>query len=248
MNILALHGFTGLGSDYLPFSKTCLGDWYAPDLPGHGTASDVDCSVQSTIECVQRWSAALPSGTRILVGYSMGARAALNHIVNHPDVWQGLILISANPGIEASDQRQARKTADENLAKRIEGEGVAPFLDFWQSLPIIRTQQAIQSDWLSEMKQNRLAHSSDGLAASLQHFGQGVCPNLWPKVSQIRVPVLCLTGKLDLKYRSISERMREFVPTLRHVEIAGAGHMPHLEKPQKSRAAINEFLKQFASK
>lgn len=151
MQILALHGFTGRGSDFAPFAQLVGGDWYCPDLPGHGPAPQLDCSPEATVQFVHKQltthHSQLSTAPKVLLGYSMGARAALQHAVTHPHAWNALILISPNPGIESESGRAERRKVDSKLAERIEQDGVSPFIDFWQSTPMIRSQKSIQAGW-----------------------------------------------------------------------------------------------------
>ena len=137
MNIVALHGFTGCGADFEPFANACAGSWLCPDLPGHGANTALACSTDSTTQWLQGILEGLSNQPKILVGYSMGARAALNHAVNHPTTWDGLILLSPNPGIEDEAVRETRRLSDEALAQQIESEGLVSFLEYWQSTPLI---------------------------------------------------------------------------------------------------------------
>lgn len=242
MQILALHGFTGVGADFAPFVQECDGQWIMPDMPGHGVQQGDHCTPEATTQWIEAQRSKLPEGKKVLLGYSMGARAALLHACKSPKAWDALILISANPGIEDTQGRSNRRQADNALAERIERDGVPSFLQFWQHQPIIRSQQTIHPDWLSQMQANRLIHPVEGLAQSLRQFGQGSYPNLWPELKRLTMPVLCLTGQLDSRYCSIAERMTEALPNAQHTTIPNAGHMPHLENPKPSAYAINRFL------
>ena len=170
----------------------------------------------------------------------MGARAALQHACMYPESWDALILISANPGIESAEARTERCEADSALASRIEACGLDAFLDYWQDTPMIRSQRRIRSDWRAAMQTSRAQHTVAGLARSLREFGQGSCPNLWPEFLNLTMPVLLITGAEDTKYTALSDRMRKHV-TMRTI-IDTAGHMPHLEQPEATAAAINRFL------
>lgn len=243
MHILALHGFTGVGADFASFTQECDGHWITPDMPGHGAQQD-NCTPEATTQWIESKRTELPEGKKVLLGYSMGARATLLHACEFPDAWDALILISVNPGIEDDAIRAQRRESDSTLADRIERDGISSFLQFWQHQPIIRSQQSIHPDWLSQMQANRLKHSTDGLAQSLRQLGQGSCPNLWPELRQLSMPVLCLTGKLDSRYSSIAERMTRVLPNAQHITIPNAGHMPHLENPKPSAYEINHFLRE----
>lgn len=248
-SILALHGFTGSGEDFKEFSPFChtLGVWHCPDLPGHGSASELDCTPEATVAFLQKqlstFHSPLSTPSHILLGYSMGARAALQHACAYPESWDALILISPNPGIESADDRTERRRVDEKLAQRIETDGAAAFIEFWQSTPMIRSQQRIRSEWRAAMRASRAQHTADGLARSLREFGQGSCPNLWPELSKLKIPVLLITGAEDIKYTRIAEQMASsFTPYTSHFTIPNAGHMPHLEQSGATAAAIDGFV------
>ena len=240
---MGLHGFTGCGSDFEPFAQLCGNHWSHPDLPGHGTTGSSDCSPDAVRQFVEEQAAQLSEHPKVLLGYSMGSRAALLHATAYPDAWDAVILISANPGIEDRAERNERRRVDEKLANRIERDGASSFIDFWQSTPMIRSQQNIRSDWRDAMQAYRLRHTTKGLATSLRQFGQGSCPNLWDQLSQISCPVLLITGALDNKYCAISKRMQSELARADHVVIPDVGHMPHLEDAEGAIANIQPFLR-----
>ncbi|MEM8868532.1 MAG: alpha/beta fold hydrolase [Verrucomicrobiota bacterium] len=252
--ILALHGFTGRGSDFLPLKDVVEGEWHCPDMPGHGPVPQIDCTPEATATYIQSQylqvsqSTATPQKERLLIGYSMGARAALIHALRYPRAWDALVLISLNPGIEDQKDRENRVEKDEALAQKIERGGVSAFLDYWKETPLIQSQQQLPANWRNEMQRARLAHTSTGLATSLREFGQGSCPNLWPNLSKLKVPTLLLSGQEDRKYSEIAARTKSVFESeqadclIQHVGIEGASHMPHLEQLDKSGAAITLFL------
>ena len=243
--ILALHGFTGGGTDFAPFAKLCGGNWHCPNLPGHGPEPQIDCTPEATLRSVETERSPLnaqSSTPNILLGYSMGARAALLHAVQNPDKWDALILISPNPGMEDTEARKERRAVDEKLARRIEEHGVDAFIEFWQNTPMIRSQKRIRKDWRDTMHAGRKQHTATGLATSLRQFGQGQCPNLWSELPKLTMPVLLISGTEDRKYTAIAERMASILPNCTLQEIKASGHMPHLEAPAASAHTITHFL------
>lgn len=251
MTILALHGFTGCGADFVPFAELCGGHWHCPDLPGHGECalSTGATTPGAMVNFVDRQGPACAdqaSAPKILLGYSMGARAALLHASKFPRKWDALILISANPGIENETGRAERRSADGDLADTIERQGVDAFLEFWQNTPLIRSQKSIPADWLAVMQANRRKHEAGGLADSLRQFGQGSFPNLWPELSKLPMPVCLITGSHDSKYTEIARRMLPRInsPLSSHTVIERAAHMPHLEKAEETADATRRFIGQ----
>ena len=245
MSILALHGFTGCGADFAPLAQEVGGEWHCPALPGHGPESQIDCSPQGTVDCINKVIThhQSPATTqKILLGYSMGARAALLHAAYYPEVWDALILISANPGIEDETERASRRIADAELADSIERLGMQAFLEFWQETPLIRSQKNIAGDLQASMQANRLKNTSIGLAKSLCQFGQGNAPNLWPELAKLTMPALLITGEKDTKYTNIAQRMQAVLPHASHFTVSDASHMPHLEQCDPVKMAIHTFL------
>lgn len=219
-----------------------MDEWRCPDLPGHGPDPQLDCTPVATAQFIE----ARRKDSNILLGYSMGARAALLHALRDPEKWDALILISVNPGIACPASRIERKKNDDLLAEEIEQSGVSAFLDFWQNTPMIRSQKAIDPNWATKMQADRLRHIAIGLANSLRQFGQGNFPNLWPRLSQLKMPVLLMTGSSDKKYSAIAAQIIEQTRSpevFEHFLIDGCGHMPHLESPVACAAKIDDFLR-----
>lgn len=221
--------------------------WSCPDLPGHGTASKLACKHGQVLEFIEQHATALEltakDSRKILLGYSMGGRAALLHACQFPEKWSALVLISSNPGIEDEAERKARRKTDEALATQIIKDGVTAFVEKWQEQPLIRSQKNINADWHTAMHYTRRQHQAQGLAASLAEFGQGNCPNLWPQLEVLKMPVLLVSGSEDEKYTAIASRMHEIIPNSKHVAVADAGHMPHLERPKQTAKALRLFIR-----
>lgn len=250
LTIVALHGFTGGGADFSGFAHLAApeANWLCPDLPGHGESSHLACHPDDTVDLIQAHCSKInleqQPNYKIVLGYSMGGRAALLHACRHQKEWDALILISCNPGIEGKEERNSRRKSDDELASNLSEIGVDAFIKQWQEQPLIQNQRAIRSDWYHVLQVVRSQHTTKGLAASLKHFGQGACPNLWPQISGINLPVLLISGSEDAKYSTIAKRMDLEINQSAHVSVTGAGHMPHLEKPEETAKEIQKFIGQ----
>ncbi|MGB0272588.1 MAG: alpha/beta fold hydrolase [Opitutales bacterium] len=245
--VLALHGFTGCGEDFDGFSPLChsLDHWHCPNLPGHGAQQShlpIQCDPAATLQHLEATLTDCTPTPDFLIGYSMGARASLQFALTNPARWKALILISPNPGIQQASQRERRRILDNALAERIEREGVPAFIQYWQETPLIQSQQKIAAEHRARMQANRVQHCVRGLAASLREFGQGSCPNLQARLSQLTMPILILTGANDPQYTKIGTKMADHLPSAKHITIEGAGHMPHLEAPSASATAVDQFI------
>ncbi|MFM7526811.1 MAG: alpha/beta fold hydrolase, partial [Actinomycetota bacterium] len=155
----------------------------------------------------------------VYVGYSLGARVALRALVDHPAIVQGVISISGTAGLETESERQARVTADETLARRLEAIGVGAFLDEWLAQPLFADLPRDQAGL-----PDRLGNTVAGLAESLRNCGQGRQRPLWDDLRTSTRPLLAIAGSLDLKYVALARRLASTAPHGTLTLITGAGH------------------------
>jgi 2-succinyl-6-hydroxy-2,4-cyclohexadiene-1-carboxylate synthase len=247
--LLMLHGFTGSANTWARLIPTLSRRFHTitPDLPGHGdtaspseperysidhTAADMIALLETLeVECVH------------LLGYSMGGRLALYIAARYPQRVTSLILESASPGLKVEQERAARRKSDQTLAARIEREGVESFVNYWESLPLWRTQQHTLTDEAkTALRAERLRHSAQGLANSLRGMGTGAQPSLWPELPALAMPVQLITGEWDSKFTAINREMAALLPRARFDVISRAGHAVHLENPPMFEQSVLKFL------
>ncbi len=166
-------------------------------------------------------------GHATYVGYSMGGRLCLQLALDRPELVENLVLISSSPGIGDDVERAARRESDEARAREIERDGVDAFLERWLAQPLFATLPRE----LAGIDDRRAANTVEGLTHQLRALGQGTQPNNWPRLGELRMPVLLIAGGLDTKYVAIAYRMGEVIPNARVEIIDGAGHACHLERP-----------------
>jgi len=238
--LVLLHGFTQTGASWGPLSGALSHHFplVLPDAPGHGGSSEITADLWETADLLAR-TATRPA---IWVGYSMGGRMALHVALAHPEVVQGLVLVSSTAGIEDAGERNRRRAEDEARAALIENEGVERFLSSWLAQPLFATLPPELSG-LPE----RLANTPEGLASSLRHAGTGSQEPLWHKLAELAaraLPVLLVAGALDERYCEQARRMAAAIgPSASVAIVAGAGHACHLEHPEEVTAAIAAFCR-----
>ena len=242
--LLLIHGFTGSGAaweDHVAAFEDQF-EVIAVDLPGHG-ASHVAASVEATAEdLAHRYGSRHPH----VLGYSLGARIALRLAAVHPASVRRLILESPSAGIEDTDARTARRFADDQLADDIERDGIEAFVDRWERMPIFATQDQLPDEVKARQRAIRLASSPHGLAQSLRFAGQGVMEPLHHRLASVIAPTLVIVGHLD-PARARAEQVAAGIPNARLAVIDGAGHTPHLERPDAFRRLALEFLQEDAA-
>lgn len=246
--IIFLHGFTGAASDW-EFAIENIDSQYYPiaiDLPGHGESevSDEinDYSIDSNNNIISTIIEKLQISKVVLLGYSMGGRAALSFAVQNRSRIKALILESTTAGIENADERNKRLLSDIELAEKIENIGVEAFIKYWMEQPLFESQKLIPQEKYQKIVKDKLNNNKKGLANSLRGFGAGKMVNLWNKLDDLSFPIQIITGSLDKKYEQIASKMINQIPSSDHRTVLGAGHNVHLEKPKEFIKLVNNFL------
>ncbi|MBF2545862.1 2-succinyl-6-hydroxy-2,4-cyclohexadiene-1-carboxylate synthase [Listeria seeligeri] len=246
--LLMLHGFTGTSGTYHDAIKS-LKERYnivAPDLLGHGRTASPDEQerylMEHTCEDLAEILRQLEIQQCFVLGYSMGGRVATGFAASHPEKVQGLILISSSPGLLHEVDREKRMLRDNQLADRIEQNGIQAFVDYWESLPLFTSQRNLPSDMQAKIRNERLEQKPIGLAMSLRGIGTGKQASYWDHLKNFTFPVLLITGELDAKFENTAQEMLQHLPNATHVTIKQAGHAAYLEQPTTFLSQINNWL------
>ncbi len=233
-SVVLLHGFTQTGQIWASV-RELLAPTYrvvAPDLRGHGRASD-DRPV--TVEAVLADVIGHAPARFDLVGYSMGARIALTLALEYPEIVERLFLISGTAGISDPQQRSERQAQDEVLANHIEEIAIDEFADEWGAQEIFATKSPAA---IAASRRECLASKPSGLAAALRGLGQGAFEPVWERVGELKMPVTLIVGSRDLKYLDLAQEFLVRLPQAKLVVVGDAGHSVHLEDPASVAGAI----------
>ena len=243
-----LHGFTNDGTawDSVRDILRSHGRTVAVDLIGHGRSpAPPEVSHYTLSACLDQLEEVLDRlglSNAWWVGYSMGARVALQMAIHRPHCVQGLILESGTPGLETSLERAQRAAEDEALANKIETHGVPTFIEEWLERPLFAGLKRLPPEQQSAARARRLKNNARGLANSLRGMGTGMMPSGWSALAGLKVPTLLLAGEKDPKFLEIARRMERGIPKSRIVVIPGSGHAIHEEQPAAWKATVGGFL------
>lgn len=217
------------------------------DLPGHGKGGVLPANLtfKLFLEQLNRYLGTLEVNQAIFVGYSMGGRIALHLATNYPQLCRFMILESASPGIDNSQQRTHREQQDRFLLKAVlEGDDsmgdltfrFRQFLGAWYQNDLFAgiDQQAGFTKFLAQ----RLTNDPLALQAMINLVSPGAIPHLWHEMTNLPFSLLYLCGKNDQKYWQIGQRIKRASPQSQVVAIAGQNHNIHSVAPQAMIAAI----------
>ncbi len=243
--VVLLHGFGASGRS-LEGLATSLAARYrvlVADLPGHGRSPP--CPGPVALEDLGAAVVALLAdlGIRrpVLLGWSLGALAALAAAAR-PDVdLAGLVLVSATPRFTAGDGwPHGLPTAQvDGLAARLRihpGKALGRFSGSFfvpGELPPAERDEALAV---------LLADPPD-VASALALLGALRDGDLRESAPRAAVPALLLHGDADaIVPPGASEALGGMLPRARRVVVAGAGHAPFLSRPADVGAAVGSFL------
>lgn len=268
--VLLLHGFSGSGLSWAGLAG--LGGRFraiVPDLPGHGTtgwdatttpevAEPTDAppvkapepvahdarpraSVERAADDLARIVGRLGADRPDVVGYSLGARIALRLAIAHPEAVGRLVLEAPSAGIADSPARAERAAADAERARLAVSEGIEAFAARWEAEPVLAGEAALPPPARARQAAIRRANTPLGVAASLVYAGQGAMEPLHDRLGEVRAPTLVVAGAADPALGR-AEEVATAIPGARLAIIEGAGHAPHLERPDRFHAIVLDFL------
>jgi pimeloyl-ACP methyl ester carboxylesterase len=238
--VVLLHGFP-LNSILWHEQQKDLSDRYrviTPDLRGHG-ASPAPPGVYEMATLARDVLALLDSlqiEKAAILGHSMGGYAALAAWSLASERFLSLGLIASHAWADTDEGRQGRLM----LAQKVATEGSQAAAA--AMLPRLFAHGRPEGDPLVEqVRQMMLATSRAAIIGSLN--GMAVRLDLSASLKSIAVPTLVLAGGNDqIIPRARAEEMAALLPKATLAFIENAGHLPMLEQPAASTAAIRAFL------
>ena len=246
--LILLHGFAGSGAEWDPFLPALvrLTRVLRPDLLGHGGSARPADPARHAVERQAADLAALLRAEGIaslhLVGYSFGARIALRLALDAPELVRSLFLESPSAGIADPAARAERRAADAALAELLEREGIGPFADRWEALPIFAGEDALPPEERDRRRAALRANDPAGLAASLRGAGQGAMDPLHDRLGTLALPVTVLAGERDAAGVERAQAVAAAIPGARLVIVPGASHAVHRTDPDRFRRELATHL------
>ena len=233
--VTCLHGFSQHGDSWEELASLVHGRyrWLMPDV--RGTSLE-----QVTSEIVELWDSEGVDRSH-LVGYSQGGRVALHLACQHPERVTTLTTIGAHAGLEGAE-RVRRLTRDQELADRIEREGVSWFAEYWAELPLFAGLARRGPAFLARLDAGRRQNDPAHLAASLRGLGAGATPPFWHELGRVTAPALLLAGAEDTRYVDLARRLAGCLPRATVAIVPDAGHAAHLEQPEAGARLLGDHL------
>lgn len=175
---------------------------------------------------------------RLLIGYSLGGRLALQIFLAAPQLWDQVVVIAGHPGLSSPEEQQLRLQQDQRWAARFEdtrNEAWAPLLAEWNSQPVLR-----ESLEVARPEEN---FSRAALAKALDIFSLGRQPLLNPPTLQAHKDKLTwMVGENDDKFRLLYQSLAQSGIIRPPLIIKGAGHRVLADAPEEVAAGLISVL------
>lgn len=126
-----------------------------------------------------------------LIGYSMGARIAMEIAQKNNFNFKKIVLINTNPGLETEEEKPLRRKFELAVLEALNNKTKEEFLSYWNALPIFTHDDPLLN--LSDACFKKSAELFDRFALSKQ-------PNFLPILSAHADKVLWIVGLKDEKY------------------------------------------------
>jgi pimeloyl-ACP methyl ester carboxylesterase len=166
----------------------------------------------------------------VLAGHSMGGYIALAFAEAYPERLAGLAMVTSSAAADAPDRQAIRhQTADE--ISRVGVSVLEGSLERYSPSPEVRERVRV---WMQR---------SSGPAVQGSLRGMAQRPDRLAVLAGLHVPVAIITGDQDILIPV--DRSREMASAARDARLtilAGSGHMPMLEEPALTAAALGDLV------
>ena len=180
-----------------------------------------------------------------LVGLSMGATAALEFGIRHPEMALSLTA-AAGGGGGSTDPEQKRKFREDCVAfaERIERDGMAAMAELYCAGPARVQYRAKDPRGWAEFKQQFAHGSARGHALTVLGVQGGRVPffERREELARLEAPLLVIVGDEDDSTLELALFLKRTVPRCGALMLPQTGHTINLEEPAEFNAALEDFL------
>lgn len=232
--LLLIHGYPLDHSIWGPVAEHLAGDFdvVMPDLRGFGSSSVIEepYSVGDMAADLAGLLDHLKIDKVLLAGHSMGGYVALAFLRQYGERVSGVALVSSQAAADPEDRKAARyKTASDVVRSGTDSvvEGLVSKLS---------PSPAVQETVRALMRKQ----SASGVVGALQAMAER--PEASDVLTGLKAPLVLIHGDADaLIPVDRAHDIKALVPEAILVEFAGVGHMPMLETPSQTAAALRRL-------
>jgi pimeloyl-ACP methyl ester carboxylesterase len=237
--VLFLHGLAGYAGEWLTTTA-----WLTPrhhaialDARGHGGSErrPDDVSIEAHAADAAYAIEELALDPIIVVGQSLGGLTAVTLAAKRPKLVSAVVIVDADP----APGKDRTVTEVEEFLRR----WPVPFASLLEAAQYFGGSPGSAAAWA-----NGLERRDDGwwprfdFDVMTRTLSEALARSYWDEWERIRCPVLIVrAGNGDVPSATAQE-MTERLTSSRLIEVPGAGHDIHLDRPDEWRAVLSGFL------
>lgn len=154
-------------------------------------------------------------GEKILIGYSLGGRLALQALIAEPSFWKGAVIISTHPGLKTNHEKELRYQQDSYWSDRFRVEPWEEVIADWNAQAVFSGTHPIRKE---------ADYSRDVLAEALKGWSLSRQDDLSAYINKLNLPILWVTGQKDHKFTAIAKNVHLSDSLSKHCTIPSATH------------------------
>jgi len=240
--LIILHGLLGMGDNWVSLAKSFADSGYEVhliDQRNHGKSfHDEEMNYEVMLDDLEEYLTHHGLSQINLLGHSMGGKTAMFFAVRHPEKVKKMIIVDISPKYYSPHHHfifeairslplhiNSRKELESYLDQHLQNKPISLFL-----LKNLQRKKEGGFSWKPNISV---------LENALNDLGEALPPmSVFPK------PVLFIKGEKS-PYISSGDTalIRAHFPASKIINIPGAGHWVHAEKPHLFKEAVLNFLK-----
>ncbi len=237
--VLLLHGLAGQSSEWSQTADHLVPHFHvlAPDARGHGLSeqrpSDVSRAAHvADVECIIEELVPQPV---VLIGQSLGGLTAMQVAALRPDLVHSLVLVEADP--DSIDEAAIADVVSSLRAWPV------PFPTRDQAVEFFGGPSVAAEAWTGGLRQREdgfwPAFAVDVMERTLRDAS---LHTYWDDWEGIECPILVVVAEHGIMPSGMGQAMTRRNRRAQLVEIAGATHDLHLDRPDEWNTALERFL------
>lgn len=209
------------------------------DMPGYGGSAPLaSVSVAALAGALERFLQQIGAVKPVLVGHSIGGMIVQQWLVQNPQAARAVVLAQTSPAFGKADGDWQKSFIDARLGPLDRGETMRSLAPSLVKELVGDDPDAGGMELARECMASVPEASYRAMMLALIGFDQRSA------LKNIAVPTLLLSGSKDNNAPApMMAKMAGYVPSASYVELAGAGHLANLERPEAFNQALGEFLK-----
>lgn len=242
--VLFLHGLAGHAGEWSETAGwlTATHRVLALDGRGHGRSerAPADVSLDARVADVAFAIEQLGLGPVVLVGQSLGGHLAIVVAARHPKLVRGLVVADACPAGHGGAEAAARNAAQVRASL---ARWPVPFPTREAAVAHFGGPSLFADAWAAGLEQREDGwHPAFELDVMERMLREAVADDRWDEWERIRCPALVVRAGAGMIPVEHAEAMPARLPGTTYVELDGAAHDLHLDRPAAWRAALESFL------